>query len=97
MGHTQKLHNISTVGEYIPRGLTVLHTILDKHFSDFVDNYKNEYAEECGKYSLERITSVVEEYLKCGDFKHGWSETYGFLLAHAALGIARVKCTNSRM
>ncbi len=44
-----------------------------------MENYDSKYAEECGKYSLERITAVVEEYLKCGDFKEG---------------IARVKCTN---
>ncbi len=66
-------------GNYIPRGRTVLHTILDKHFNDFVENYDVQYAEECGKYSLERISSVVEEYLKCGDYKQG---------------IARVKCIN---
>ncbi len=72
-------HSISPSVEYIPRGRTVLHTILEKHFNDFVENYEVKYAEECGKYSLERITSVVEEYLKCGDFKHG---------------VARVKCIN---
>ncbi len=72
-------HSISPSRGYIPRGRTVLHTILDKHFNDFVDNYKVKYAEECGRYSLERITAVVEEYLKCGDFKQG---------------VARVKCIN---
>ena len=79
MGFTQKLHSISVAGEYISRGRTVLHTILEKHFKDFVENYEFKYAKECGKYSLNRITSVVEEYMKCGDFKHG---------------IARKKCTN---
>ncbi len=74
-----KSHSISPSGDYIPRGRTVLHTILEKHFNDFVEQYEAKYAEECGKYSLERITSVVEEYFKCGDFKEG---------------IARIKCTN---
>jgi len=46
-------------------GRTVLHTILDNHFNSFVENYEVKYAEECGKYSLDRITAVVEEYLKC--------------------------------
>ena len=69
MGCIQKSHSISPFGEYIPRGRTVLHTILDNHFNDFADNYEVKYAEVCGKYSLERITSVVEEYLKCGDYK----------------------------
>ena len=44
-----------------------------------MENYELKYSGECGKYSLERISSVVEEYLKCGDYKNG---------------IARVKCTN---
>ena len=66
-------------GNIFTRGRTVLHKILDNHFTSFVENYEEKYAEECGKYSLERITSVVEEYLKCGDFKHG---------------VARVKCIN---
>ncbi len=57
---------ISPSGEYIPRGRTVLHTILNKHFNDFVDNYELKYVEVCGRYSLERIISLVEEYLKCG-------------------------------
>ena len=59
-------HSISPSGEYIPRGKTVLYTILDNHFNDFVENYESRYAKECGLYSLERISSVVEEYLKCG-------------------------------
>jgi len=74
-----KSHSISPSGGYIPRGRTVLHTILEKHFNDFVESYDETHAEECGRYSLERITSVVEEYLKCGDYKQG---------------IARVSCTN---
>ncbi len=64
----QKSHSVSPSGNYIPRGRTVLHTILDNHFNSFVENYDSKYAEECGKYSLERISSVVEEYLKCGDY-----------------------------
>jgi hypothetical protein len=79
VGHIQKLQNISPAGKYIPRGRSVLHTILEKHFKEFVENYDVKYTGECGKYSLDRITAVVEEYLKCGDYKHG---------------IARVKCTN---
>ena len=79
MGFIQKSHSISPNGEYIPRGRTVLHAILENHFYSFVDDYDSKYAEECGKYSLDRITSVVKEYLKCGDYKHG---------------IARIKCTN---
>ena len=79
MGRIQKSHSINPSVEYIPRGRTVLHTILDNHFNSFVENYEVKYAEECGRYSLERITSVIEEYWKCGDFKQG---------------IARVKCTN---
>ncbi len=74
-----KSQGISPSGEYIPRGRTVLHTILEKHFNSFVESYDEKYAEECGRYSLERIIAVVEEYLKCGDYHEG---------------VARVKCTN---
>jgi hypothetical protein len=69
-----KSQGISPSGKYIPRGRTVLHTILDKHFNSFVENYEVKYSEECGRYSLERIVSVVEEYLKCDDYRKEISE-----------------------
>ena len=70
-----KSQGISPSGKYIPRGRTVLHTILDKHFNSFVENYEVKYSEECGRYSLERIVSVVEEYLKCDDYRQAIAQT----------------------
>lgn len=40
VGHTQKLQNISTAGEYIPRVKISLNTILEKHFKDFARDCK---------------------------------------------------------
>ncbi len=64
---------------YVPSGTNVLQQIFKEHFKDFVDNYEEKYSIIYGKYRLDRITEVVEEFLKCGDYKEG---------------IARVKCTN---
>jgi len=61
--NTQKIQEHS-LSSYIPKGRTVLHTIPENHFNSFVENYAEQYAQECGRYCLERITSVVEEYLK---------------------------------
>ncbi len=66
MYYRLKSHSISPSGDYIPRGRTVLHTILEKHFKDFVENYETKYAEICGRYRLERIAAVVEVYFPQG-------------------------------
>jgi hypothetical protein len=47
---------------------------------NFKEQYDEKYAKTYGNYRIDRITEVVEEFLKCGDYK---------------MGIARVKCTNS--
>ena len=52
---------------YLPQGRTVLHTILENHFKDFVNQYDEIYSSDCGKYNLPYITEVVENYLECGD------------------------------
>ncbi|MBW8003971.1 MAG: transposase [Planctomycetes bacterium] len=41
--------------------------------------YDETYSKTCGKYRIDRITEVVEEFIKCGDYREG---------------IARIKCTN---
>ena len=64
---------------YVPRGTNVLQQIFKEHFKDFVDNYEEKYSIIYGKFRIDRITEVVDEFLKCGDYKEG---------------IARVKCTN---
>ena len=76
------IHTGETAKEYVPRGTNVLQPIFKKHFTDFTENYDEKYSKAYGKYRLDRITEVVKEFLKCGDYKEG---------------IARVKCTNPLM
>ena len=69
----------TTQNEYIPRGRNVLHTIFENHFQDFVDHYEKKYEKDYGKYRLDRIISVVKNFLDCGDY---------------IKGIARIRCVN---
>ena len=69
-----------TLSSYIPRGQNVLQTIFKEHFEDFKQQYDEKYAKTYGNYRIDRITEVVEEFIKCGDYKEG---------------LARIKCTNS--
>jgi hypothetical protein len=57
--------------EYIPRGQNVLQRIFKEHFEEFKEIYEDRYAQDYGKFRLDRITEVVEEFLKCGDYKEG--------------------------
>ncbi|MCD6298628.1 MAG: transposase [Deltaproteobacteria bacterium] len=70
---------LSKAQSYLPRGRNVLHTIFDKHFTDFCDIYEEQYAQKYGKFHLDRIMDVGEHFLGCGDFLNG---------------VARVRCTN---
>ena len=67
------------LSSYIPRGQNVLQTIFKEHFEGFKEQYDDKYAKSYGKFRLERITEVVEEFIKCGDYKEG---------------VARIKCQN---
>ena len=69
----------TTQSEYIPRGRNVLHSIFENHFQDFVDHYEEKYEKDYGKYRLDRIISVVKNFLDCGDYMKG---------------IARIWCLN---
>ncbi len=69
----------TTQNEYIPRGRNVLHTIFENHFQDFIDHYEAKYEKNYGKYRLDRIISVVKNFLECGDYMKG---------------IARIRCLN---
>jgi hypothetical protein len=75
--HTQTIPN--TLSSYIPRGQNVLQTIFKNHFDDFKEQYNEKYAKIYGNYRLDRITEVVEEFIKCGDYNEG---------------LARIKCQN---
>ena len=65
--------------QYIPRGQNVLQDIFKDHFDMFQANYDEKYSKTYGKYRLDRITEVVEKFLKCGNYKEG---------------VARIKCQN---
>ena len=66
--------------KYVPKGQNVLQRIFKDHFKEFQEQYDEKYAKEYGKYRLDRITEVVEEFLKCGDYREG---------------LARIKCQKS--
>jgi hypothetical protein len=67
--------------EYIPRGQNVLQALFKDHFAEFKEIYDEKYAQIYGNYRTDRITEVVEEFLKCGDFREG---------------VARIKCQNPK-
>lgn len=56
---------------YIPRGQNVLQRVFKEHFDDFREVYEEKYSKTYGKYRIDRITEVVEEFIKCGDYKEG--------------------------
>ncbi len=45
--------------------------IFKDHFDDFAGQYEDKYSKEYGKLRIEKITEVVEEFIKCGDYKEG--------------------------
>ena len=53
--------------EYIPRGQNILQQIFKDHFEEFKEVYEDKYSKEYGKFRLDRITEVVEEFIKYGD------------------------------
>ncbi len=64
---------------YRQRGTNVLQTIFKQHFQEFADTYEQDYAPTFGRFRLERITEVVENFISCSDYTQG---------------IARIQCTN---
>ncbi len=67
MGINASPTGYTTQNEYIPRGRNFLHTIFENHFKNFTDHYEDKYEKNYGKYRLDRIISVVENFLECGD------------------------------
>lgn len=63
----------------VPRGRNELHTIIDRHFADFCEQYDEKYAATYGMYRLDRIQHIGERFSKCGDYLQG---------------VARIRCTN---
>lgn len=64
---------------YVPHGRNELHTIFERHFVDFCQQYDDKYAATYGMYRIERIQQIGERFSTCGDYLQG---------------IARIRCTN---
>jgi len=64
---------------YRQRGTNALQAIFKEHFQEFADSYEQKYAPTYGRFRLDRITKVVENFISCGDY---------------AEGVARIQCTN---
>ena len=43
----------SKTQSYIPQGKNILHSIFEKHFTDFCDVYEEQYADKYGKFHLD--------------------------------------------
>ena len=64
---------------YTQRGTNTLQAIFKEHFQEFADTYEQKYAPTYGRFRLDRITEVVENFISCGDYTQG---------------VARIQCTN---
>src|SRR6056297_684738 len=80
MGVAQRTVPHKQARRYMPRGRNTLHEVFERHFADFLSRYDEEYADTFGKFRLERIRTVGEHFLTCGDYRKG---------------IARIRCTNT--
>ena len=70
---------ITATNRYVPRGRNELHTIFERHFSDFCEHYDEKYAATYGRYRPQRIQQPGERFSTCGDYLQG---------------VARIRCTN---
>jgi len=64
---------------YTQRGTNTIQLIFKEHFAEFAENYDEKYAKTYGRFRIERITEVVDNFIGCGDYSQG---------------IARIQCTN---
>jgi hypothetical protein len=71
--------NVFPTDRYVPRGRNELHTIFERHLTDFREHYEEKYAATYGNYHLERIQKIGERFCICGDYLQG---------------VARIRCTN---
>ncbi len=56
---------------YVPRGRNELHTIFERHFADFCEQYDENFAATYGMYHLECIQEIGERFSTCGDYLQG--------------------------
>ncbi|KKK89431.1 hypothetical protein LCGC14_2733160 [marine sediment metagenome] len=53
---------------YSQRGTNALQPIFKEHFQEFADTYEQKYAPTYGRFRMDRITEVVENFISCGDY-----------------------------
>jgi hypothetical protein len=64
---------------YVPRGRKGPHTIFERHFDDFCEQYDEQHAATYGMYRVERIQQLGERFCTCGEYLQR---------------VARIRCTN---
>ena len=60
-----------TPHNYVPQGANTLLHIFHDHFHAFADAYDSPYAQDYGKFRLERISHMAERIESCGDDMKG--------------------------
>ena len=71
---------------YQQRGINAVQLLFKKHFQSLADQYEYKYAIIYGRFRIERITEVVEKFIRCGDYSQP--------KVPDRVGIARIQCTN---
>ena len=56
---------------YVPRGRNPVQRILEAHFPAFEACYDERYADDYGRFRLERISHAVTGCVDCGDWSKG--------------------------
>ena len=60
---------------YVPRGANILRLIFHDHFPAFAQSYDSLYAQDYGKFRLDRISRVAQRFETCGDYTNGCAVT----------------------
>jgi len=68
-----------SAAKYTPRGPNTLTLIFHDHFPGFAQSYDSLYAQDYGRFRLERISRVAQRFETCGDYTKG---------------VARIQCSN---
>ncbi len=64
---------------YQTRGINAVQLLIKKYFQSIADQYEDKHALIYGRFRIERITEVVDKFIRCGDYSQG---------------VARIQCTN---
>lgn len=67
------------LSKYSAKTQNIIQDVLKYHFDEFEDKYEELYGCEYGSVQIIRIKELVNNFLKCGDYREG---------------IARIQCTN---